>query len=162
MNNAGIKRDKLILKMNGDDFNDVLNTNLMSVFYCSKAVITASMLRKRKGRIINISSVVGHIGNPGQSNYAAAKAGIIGYTKSCAKEFGSRGICVNAVCPGYIQTAMTQDIVDNIDLSRIPLNRFGTPEEVAGLVKFLAVDSSAAYITGHCFNIDGGLAIGAS
>jgi 3-oxoacyl-[acyl-carrier protein] reductase len=162
VNNAGIKRDKLVLKMNSDDFSDVLNTNLMSVFYCTKGAISSGMLRQRRGRIINISSVVGQIGNHGQSNYAAAKAGIIGYTKSCAKEFGSRGICVNAVCPGFIKTPMTKDNEEHIDLSRIPLHRLGTAEEVAGLVRYLAVDPSAAYITGHCFNIDGGLGIGAT
>lgn len=106
-----------------------------------------------------MSSVVGQVGNIGQSNYSAAKAGIIGYTKACAKEFGSRSICVNAVCPGYIQTEMIADMT--IDVSRIPLQRVGTAEEVAGLVRFLAVDPSAAYITGHCFNIDGGLGISA-
>lgn len=146
--------------MTPGDFMDVLSANLLSTFNCTKAAISTSMLRRRRGRIINISSIVGQIGNMGQANYAAAKAGIIGYSKSCAKEFGSRGICVNVVCPGFIQTPMISDTT--IDISQIPLQRVGTPDEVAGLVRYLSLDLSAGYITGHCFNIDGGLGIGAT
>lgn len=121
-----------------------------------------SMMGQKRGRIINIASIVGQIGNPGQSNYAAAKAGVIGMTKAMAKEFGGRGINVNAVCPGFIDSDMTKDLDKTAYLTAIPLKRFGTPEEVAGLVAFLATSPSGAYMTGHCYNIDGGLAIGAT
>lgn len=149
--------------MKPTDFTDVIDLNLNGVFYASQAAFTSSMMGKKIGRIINIASIVGQIGNPGQANYAAAKGGVIGMTKAMAKEFGGRNINVNAVCPGFIDSDMTAEL-QNKDalLSAIPLKRFGTPEEVAGLVKFLATDPAAAYITGHCFNIDGGLAIGAT
>jgi 3-oxoacyl-[acyl-carrier protein] reductase len=121
-----------------------------------------SMMGQKRGRIVNVASIVGQIGNPGQANYAAAKGGVIGMTKAMAKEFGGRGICVNAVCPGFIDSDMTKDLNKELILPNIPLKKFGQPEDVAGLVRFLALDPAAGYITGHCFNVDGGLAIGAT
>lgn len=162
MNNAGITKDMLAMRMTPNDFNDVINLNLNGVFYCSKIAFTDSMLRLGRGKIINIASIVGQIGNPGQVNYAAAKGGVIAMTRSMAKEFGSRNICVNAVCPGFIDSDMTKDLKKDSIISNIPLKRFGTVEEVAGLVKFLSLDPSSNYMTGHCFNVDGGLAIGAT
>jgi 3-oxoacyl-[acyl-carrier protein] reductase len=162
VNNAGITRDRLAIKMKPEDFTDVIDLNLTGTFLCSQAAYS-SMIRKKSGRIINMASIVGQVGNPGQANYAASKGGIIGLTRSLAKEFSSRNVCVNAVCPGYIETDMTASMA-NIDAVRasIPLGRLGTVEEVAGLVAFLALDPAAAYMTGHCFNIDGGMAIGAT
>jgi 3-oxoacyl-[acyl-carrier protein] reductase len=160
--NAGITRDTLVIRMKPQQWLDVINTNLNGVFFASQ---TASkiMLKKRAGRIINIASIVGKIGNVGQANYAAAKGGVIAMTKTMAKEFGPRGITVNAVAPGFIDSDMTaelpEDIVTNVKKT-IPVGKFGQPEDVAGLVKYLALDPSALYITGHCINIDGGLAIG--
>lgn len=162
VNNAGITKDMLTMMMKKDDFTDVINLNLNGVFYCTQAAFTSSMLGQKRGRIINVASIVGQIGNPGQANYAAAKGGVIGMTRSLAKEFGGRNICVNAVCPGFIESDMTKDLPKEAILPNIPLKRFGQPEEVAGLVRFLATDPAAAYMTGHCFNIDGGLAIGAT
>jgi 3-oxoacyl-[acyl-carrier protein] reductase len=162
VNNAGITRDTLVIRMKPQQWLDVINTNLNGVFFASQ---TASkiMLKKRAGRIINIASIVGKIGNVGQANYAAAKGGVIAMTKTMAKEFGPRGITVNAVAPGFIDSDMTaelpEDIVTNVKKT-IPAGKFGQPEDVAGLVKYLALDPSALYITGHCINIDGGLAIG--
>lgn len=150
------------MMMKPKDFTDVIDINLNGVFYCSQSAVTTSMMSQKIGRIINLASIVGQIGNPGQANYAAAKGGVIGMTKSMAKELGSRGICVNAVCPGFIESDMTKELNKELYLPSIPLKRFGTPEEVAGLVKFLALDPAAAYITGHCFNVDGGMAIGAT
>ncbi len=158
VNNAGITRDTLIMRMSEEDWDDVLATNLKSVFLCSKAAIRP-MLRQRSGRIINITSVVGLVGNAGQANYAAAKAGMVGLTKSLAKEVGSRGITVNAVAPGFIQTRLTDVLSDEIKehlLKQTPLGRFGSPEDVAGAVSFLASDS-ASFITGHVLTVDGGL-----
>lgn len=155
----------LAIQMQATDFTRVIDTNLNGVFYCAQAAFTSSMMRSKRGRIINIASIIGQIGNPGQANYAAAKAGVIGLTKSLAKEYGSRNVCVNAVCPGFIESDMTRDLpVASRDayLGTIPLKRFGTAEEVAGLVRFLALDPAAAYMTGHCLNIDGGMAIGAT
>lgn len=164
VNNAGITRDMLAIQMKPTDFTRVIDTNLNGVFYCSQSAFSTSMLRTKRGRIINIASIIGQTGNPGQANYAAAKAGVIGLTKSLAKEFGARGITVNAVCPGFIESDMTKELGGNRDayLATIPLKRFGTPQEVAGLVRFLALDPAAAYMTGHCLNIDGGLAIGST
>lgn len=119
-------------------------------------------MSQKRGRIINIASIVGQIGNPGQANYAAAKGGVLGMTKALAKEFGKRGVTVNAVCPGFIESDMTKDLDKDAILPSIPLKRFGKPEEIAGMVKFLALDPAASYITGHSFNVDGGLAIGAT
>ncbi len=156
VNNAGITKDGLLMRMKTDDWQRVLDLNLSGVFYCTKAV-SRQMLKQKKGRIINITSVVGLMGNPGQANYSAAKAGVIGLTKSAAKEFASRGITVNAVAPGFISTDMTKDIKSEDILSAIPLGRFGAPEDVAGAVKFLAADPSAAYITGQTLQVDGGM-----
>ena len=156
VNNAGITRDKLLLRMKLDDWQTVIDLNLTGVFLCTQAVIK-TMLKQKNGRIINVSSIVGEVGNPGQANYSAAKAGILGFTKSVAKEVASRGITVNAIAPGFIETNMTKDLEKENVLQSIPLKRLGTPEEVAGLTRFLAVDPSAAYITGQVINIDGGM-----
>ncbi|OHY42515.1 3-oxoacyl-[acyl-carrier-protein] reductase [Cylindrospermopsis raciborskii CS-508] len=158
VNNAGITRDTLLLRMKLEDWQAVIDTNLTGVFLCTKAV-SKIMLKQRSGRIINISSVAGQIGNPGQANYSAAKAGVIGFTKTVAKELASRGITVNAVAPGFIQTDMTSEIKAEGILQYIPLGRFGKPEEIAGMVSFLATDPAAAYITGQVFNVDGGMVI---
>ena len=156
VNNAGITKDGLLMRMKTDDWQKVLDLNLSGVFYCTRAV-SRQMLKQRKGRIINITSVVGLMGNPGQANYSAAKAGVVGLTKSAAKEFASRGITVNAVAPGFISTDMTKDLNSEAILSAIPLGRFGNPEDVAGAVKFLAADPSASYITGQVIQVDGGM-----
>ena len=156
INNAGITRDTLLLRMKPDDWQAVIDLNLTGVFLCTRA-ISKIMLKQKSGRIVNITSVVGLMGNPGQANYSAAKAGVIGFTKSIAKELASRAITVNAVAPGFIATDMTHDIKADDILKFIPLGRYGQPEEVAGLVQFLAADSAAAYITGQVFNIDGGM-----
>jgi 3-oxoacyl-[acyl-carrier protein] reductase len=161
VNNAGITRDKLSLVMEAKDFTDVIDLNLKGVFFCSQAA-AKMMLEQRLGRIINIASIVGQIGNPGQVNYAAAKGGVIAMTKALAKELGGRNICVNAVCPGFIESDMTKTLNKDNILPMIPLKRFGTPDEVAGLIRFLALDPAGAYMTGHCYNVDGGLAIGAT
>ena len=158
INNAGITRDGLIMRMKTDDWQKVLDLNLNGVFYCTRAV-SRQMLKQKKGRIINITSVVGLIGNPGQANYSAAKAGVIGLTQTTAKEFASRGITVNAVAPGFISTDMTKDLDSESILSAIPLGRFGSPEDVAGAVRFLAADPSAGYITGQTIQVDGGMVI---
>ncbi|MGD1909587.1 MAG: 3-oxoacyl-[acyl-carrier-protein] reductase [Rivularia sp. (in: cyanobacteria)] len=156
VNNAGITRDTLLLRMKPEDWQAVINLNLTGVFLCIRAV-SKSMLKKRSGRIINIASVAGQMGNPGQANYSAAKAGVIGLTKTLAKEFSSRGITVNAVSPGFIETDMTSELQSEEILKMIPLGRYGKPEEIAGMVRFLAADSAAAYITGQVFNVDGGM-----
>lgn len=161
VNNAGITRDTLVMRMSEAQWNDVIGLNLSGVFHCSQAAAKI-MLKKRTGRIVNIASVVGQIGNPGQANYAAAKGGVLGMTKAMAKEFGGRGVCVNSVCPGFIESDMTAELPLDDIMKAIPLGRLGKPEEVAGLVRYLATDSSAAYITGHSFTIDGGIAIGAT
>lgn len=158
INNAGITRDTLIMRMSEDDWDAVLTTNLKGAFLTSKAAIRP-MLRQRSGRIVNLTSVVGLVGNAGQANYAAAKAGLVGLTKSLAKEVGSRGITVNAVAPGFITTRLTDDLPDEIKqglLKNTPLGRLGTPNDVAGAVAFLASDD-AAFITGHVLSVDGGL-----
>jgi 3-oxoacyl-[acyl-carrier protein] reductase len=156
VNNAGITRDTLLLRMKLEDWQAVINLNLTGVFLCTKA-ISKVMLKQKSGRIINISSVVGEMGNPGQANYSAAKAGVLGFTKAMAKELASRSITVNAVAPGFIATDMTHGLQTDEVLKFIPLNRLGQPEEVAGLVRFLAADPAAAYITGQVLNVDGGM-----
>jgi 3-oxoacyl-[acyl-carrier protein] reductase len=156
VNNAGIARDTLLLRMKLEDWQAVIDLNLTGVFLCTKAV-SKVMLKQRSGRIINLTSVVGEMGNAGQSNYSAAKAGVIGFTKTIAKEFAPRGITVNAVAPGFIATDMTADIKGDDILKFIPLGRYGQPEEVAGLIRFLAADAAAAYITGQVINVDGGM-----
>jgi len=162
VNNAGITRDTLVMRMKPEQWQDVIDINLTGVFYCTQAFFKVAS-KKRTGRIVNISSVVGQIGNPGQANYAAAKGGVIGMTYANAKEFAARGITVNAVCPGYIESDMTK-VLDKEYLDQvsgvIPLKRLGKPDEVAGLTRYLALDPSADYITGHTFNIDGGIGIG--
>jgi 3-oxoacyl-[acyl-carrier protein] reductase len=158
VNNAGITRDNLLMRMKEDEWDAVLAVNLKGVFNFSKAVIR-HMMRNRYGRIVNISSVVGLIGNPGQTNYSASKAGVLGLTKSLAREVASRGITVNAVAPGFIETAMTKSLPENIQkqfLDVIPLGRFGTVQEVAQAVRFLLSDE-AAYLTGQVINVNGGL-----
>ncbi len=158
VNNAGITRDTLVMRMSEADWDDVVDTNLKGAFLVSKAVLRP-MMRQRSGRIINLTSVVGQVGNAGQANYASAKAGLIGLTKSMAKEIGSRNITVNAVAPGFIQTRLTDVLKDEQKaalLAQTPLSRFGQPEDVAAGVAFLASDD-ASFITGHVLTIDGGL-----
>lgn len=156
VNNAGITRDTLLLRMKLEEWQAVINLNLTGVFLCTKAA-SKIMLKQRSGRIVNIASVAGQMGNPGQANYSAAKAGVIGFTKTVAKELASRGVTANAVAPGFITTDMTEGLESEGILKFIPLGRYGTPEEVAGLVHFLAADPAAAYITGQTFNVDGGM-----
>lgn len=160
VNNAGITRDNLLMRMKEDEWDDVINTNLKGVFLCTKAV-TRQMMKQRAGRIINIASVVGVIGNAGQANYTAAKAGVIGLSKTSARELASRNILVNAVAPGFITTEMTDALPEDIKeamLSQIPLAKLGKPENVAKAVVFLASDD-AEYITGQVLHVDGGIAM---
>ena len=160
VNNAGITKDNLLIRMTEEDWDNVMDVNLKGTFLCTKAV-SRSMMKKRYGKIINITSVVGITGNAGQGNYAASKAGVIGFTKSMAKELASRGIRVNAVAPGLIKTDMTNVLTDEIKaemLKMIPLNTMGNPEDIANLVVFLASEKSD-YITGQIIKIDGGMAI---
>lgn len=156
VNNAGITKDTLLLRMKPEQWQAVIDLNLTGVFLCTKAV-SKTMLKQRSGRIINIASVAGQMGNPGQANYSAAKAGVIGFTKTVAKELANRGITVNAVAPGFIETDMTNDLKSDEIIKFIPLGRYGKPEEVAGTIRFLASDPAAAYITGQVFNVDGGM-----
>jgi 3-oxoacyl-[acyl-carrier protein] reductase len=158
VNNAGITRDNLLMRMKDEEWDDIINTNLTSVFRMSKAVLRG-MMKAKSGRIINISSVVGATGNAGQANYAAAKAGMIGFTKSMAKEVGSRNITVNCVAPGFIDTDMTKELGDDIKnalLASIPLSRLGDAKEIAHAVSFLASEG-AAYITGETMHVNGGM-----
>ncbi|MEQ1559213.1 MAG: 3-oxoacyl-ACP reductase FabG [Methyloglobulus sp.] len=158
VNNAGITKDNLLMRMKDEEWDDIINTNLTSVFRMSKAVLRG-MMKARKGRIINISSVVGATGNAGQANYAAAKAGMIGFAKSMAKEVGSRNITINTVAPGFIDTDMTKELTDDIKnslLASIPLSRLGEAREIAHAVAFLASEG-AAYITGETLHVNGGL-----
>lgn len=161
VNNAGITRDNLLMRMKDEEWEDVINTNLTGMFRVTKLCMRA-MMKQRYGRIINISSVVGLSGNPGQSNYSATKAGMLGFTRSLAKEVGSRGITVNAVAPGFIETDMTDELSDDVRdsiLNQIALSRLGRPEEVANVVDFLASDE-AAYITGQTISVNGGMYMG--
>lgn len=158
INNAGITSDNLLMRMKEEEFDQVINTNLKGVFLCMKAV-TRSMMRQRSGKIVNVASIVGVSGNPGQANYVAAKAGVIGMTKSIAQELASRNILVNAVAPGFISTDMTDALSDEQReqmLSMIPLARLGEPEDVAKVVRFLASDD-ASYLTGQTIHVDGGM-----
>ncbi len=160
VNNAGITRDNLLLRMRTADFDEVMATNLRSVYLCTKAALKG-MLRSKWGRVISIASVAGLVGNAGQANYAASKAGIIGFSKSVAKEVGSRGITVNVVAPGFIETDLTDGLGEKVRaevLESTALGRFGRPEEVAGVVDFLASDD-AAYITAQVITVDGGLSL---
>ena len=158
INNAGITRDGLLMRMKSNQWDEVLNTNLKGVFLCTKSV-SKSMLKQRSGKIINITSIVGLTGNPGQANYAAAKAGVIGFTKTCAKEFASRGITVNAVAPGFIATEMTEKLNNEEILKAIPLGKLGSTQEIASLVDFLVASDASNYITGQTISIDGGMHI---
>ena len=158
VNNAGITRDNLLMRMKDDEWDDVININLKGVFLCTKAA-TRQMMKQRSGRIINIASIVGVMGNPGQANYVAAKAGVIGLTKTAAKELSSRNITVNAIAPGFITTDMTDKLTEEVKaemLKVIPLARFGEPRDIAKAVVFLASDD-ASYMTGQTLHIDGGM-----
>ncbi|KOP82104.1 3-oxoacyl-[acyl-carrier-protein] reductase [Cytobacillus solani] len=158
VNNAGITKDNLLMRMKEEEWDDVININLKGVFLCTKAV-TRQMMKQRSGRIINISSIVGVSGNPGQANYVAAKSGVIGLTKTTAKELSSRGITVNAIAPGFITTDMTDKLTEDVKdqmLKQIPLARFGEPEDIANVVVFLASEDSK-YMTGQTLHVDGGM-----
>jgi 3-oxoacyl-[acyl-carrier protein] reductase len=158
VNNAGITRDNILLRMKEDEWEDIINTNLSSIYKMSKSVLRG-MIKKRSGRIISITSVVGAMGNAGQSNYGAAKAGIIGFTKSLAREVGVRGVTVNAIAPGFIETDMTDSLPDDQKealAAQIPMGRLGTPNEVAQAVLFLA-DEGGSYITGQTIHVNGGM-----
>ena len=156
VNNAGITRDNIVLRMSDEEWSDIMNVHLYGTFQLCKRSLKM-MLKSKWGRIINISSASASIGNRGQSNYAAAKAGVEAFTKSLAKEVGKRDITINAVAPGFISTDMTKDLNSEAILTAIPLGRFGNPEDVAGAVRFLAADPSAAYITGQTIQVDGGM-----
>tara|TARA_B100001109_G_scaffold194314_1_gene160906 strand:- start:134 stop:883 length:750 start_codon:yes stop_codon:yes gene_type:complete len=156
VNNAGITRDGLLMRMKSSQWEEVMDTNLKGVFLCTKYV-SKFMLKQRSGKIINITSIVGIIGNPGQANYSAAKAGVIGFTKTCAKEFASRDIKVNAVAPGFIDTEMTKGLNNEEILKLIPLSKLGKTDQIANLVNFLVSSEAGEYITGQTISIDGGM-----
>ena len=156
INNAGITRDGLLMRMKASQWDEVLNTNLKGVFLCTKNV-SKFMIKQRSGKIINITSIVGLIGNPGQANYSASKAGVIGFTKTCAKEFASRGIKVNAIAPGFIETEMTENLRTDDLLKMIPLGKLGSADQIASLVNFLVSSDASEYITGQTISIDGGM-----
>ena len=158
INNAGITRDGLLMRMKVSQWDEVLDTNLKGVFLCTKNV-SKFMMKQRSGKIINITSIVGLTGNPGQANYAASKAGVIGFTKTCAKEFASRGIKVNAVAPGFIETEMTENLKTDDILKMIPLGKLGSADQIASLVNFLVSSDASEYITGQTISIDGGMNI---
>ena len=158
INNAGITRDGLLMRMKSQQWDEVLNTNLKGVFLCTKYA-SKYMMKKRSGSIVNVSSVVGIIGNPGQANYSAAKAGVIGFTKTCAKEFASRGINVNAIAPGFIETEMTEKLNTEEIIKAIPLGKLGSCSQIANLVSFLVSSNAGSYITGQTISIDGGMSI---
>ncbi|MBI5194047.1 MAG: 3-oxoacyl-[acyl-carrier-protein] reductase [Nitrospirae bacterium] len=158
VNNAGITKDNLLMRMNNDEWDRVIRINLTGTFNCTKAVIRG-MVKNRSGRIISIASIVAEMGNPGQANYAASKAGIIGFTKTIAREYANRGITANAIAPGFIETDMTRALSEDVRkglIAQIPMSRLGTPEDVANAVKFLASDD-ASYITGQVIHINGGM-----
>ena len=160
VNNAGIRKDRLLMRMTTEEWDSAINVNLKGAYFCTKAALP-QMARQRRGRIINMSSVVGVAGNPGQANYSASKAGLIGLTKTVAKEMARRNITANALAPGYIITSMVEELSEELRsqvLSRVPMGRLGTPEDIAGLVAFLCSDE-AGYITGQVIRVDGGLAI---
>ena len=156
INNAGITRDGLLMRMKASQWDEVLNTNLKGVFLCTKNV-SKFMIKQRSGKIINITSIVGLMGNPGQANYSASKAGVIGFTKTCAKEFASRGIKVNAIAPGFIETEMTENLNMDDLLKMIPLGKLGSADQIASLVNFLVSSDASEYITGQTISIDGGM-----
>ena len=156
INNAGITRDGLLMRMKESQWDEVINTNLKGVFLCTKNV-SKFMIKQRSGKIINITSIVGLIGNPGQANYSASKAGVIGFTKTCAKEFASRGIKVNAIAPGFIETEMTENLNTDDLLKMIPLGKLGSADQIASLVDFLVSSDASEYITGQTISIDGGM-----
>ncbi|MBI5701249.1 3-oxoacyl-[acyl-carrier-protein] reductase [Candidatus Saganbacteria bacterium] len=158
VNNAGITKDGLLMRMKPEDWSSVISVNLTGVFNCTK-IISTLMARQRSGKIISIASIVGEMGNFGQANYAASKAGVIGFTKTVARELASRGVCANAVAPGFIQTAMTDKLTEDVKkamLAQVPMNKMGTPEDVAAAVLFLASPESD-YITGQVINVNGGM-----
>ena len=158
VNNAGVTRDNLIMRMKEEEFDEVLRTNLKGTYLCTRAVLR-KMVRARWGRIVNVSSVVGLVGNAGQANYAASKAGLIGFTKSVAREVARRGITVNAVAPGYVETELTGTLSDSVKeqiLTQVPMGRFGEPEEISDVVAFLAGEG-AGYVTGQTVTVDGGM-----
>lgn len=158
VNNAGVTRDNLMMRMKEEEFDEVLRTNLKGTYLCTRAVLR-KMVRARWGRIVNVSSVVGLVGNAGQANYAASKAGLIGFTKSVAREVAQRGITVNAVAPGYVETELTGSLTDKVKdqiLGQVPMGRFGEPEEISEVVAFL-VGEGAGYLTGQTITVDGGM-----